>query len=319
MGHYRSHVDLRTVLLASKVRFVVGKGGVGKSTITAALGLAGAALGLHVQLVELEGRDELVRCFDYDGPLGFEPVVIYTHDSGGTVQARHLGPDEALLEWLREHGFGRLVSRLLSSGALEVIATAVPGIRDVLILGKIKALARNDEVDLILVDAPATGHSLSMLASPASLVSAARSGPIRRQAEEVAEMLRDEARCCVTIVTLAGELPVTEAIEAAYDLEDRTDVALSNVIVNQFEGGRPQLRANLSLAEAAQIEPDLAQSIEIARWFTLARGDEEVRQRERLLRELPLPQIVISRLDTDTITLDRLYEIATQFLEEVTV
>jgi anion-transporting ArsA/GET3 family ATPase len=310
-------VDLRELLLESEVRFIVGKGGVGKTTITAALALAGAASGLRVQIIELEGREELLACFDDEGTLDFEARTLYSHESGGLVEARHLGADAALLEWLRDHGFSRLLGRLHSSGALEVIATAVPGIRDVLILGKIKALARDKVADVILVDAPATGHSLSLLASPSAMKSAARSGPIRRQADEVAEMLHDETRCCVSLVTLAGELPVTEAIEAAFDLEERAGVSLSVVVVNQFEGGDAKLRTNLRADEAAQLDAQLAQSVEIARWFTLARGDEEERQRQRLAQQLPLDQLVVSRLDADVIDLNQLTQIATSLLDSV--
>ena len=285
--------------------------------MTAALALAGASQGLRVQMIELESRGELAGCFDVTDEVGYAPVTIYEHPCGGTVSLRQLRPDDALVEWLKDHGFGRLLVRLRASGALEVIATAVPGIRDVLVLGKIKALSRDETVDVILVDAPATGHSLSLLTSPASLVAAARSGPIRRQAEEVATMLRDESRCCVTLVTLASELPVTEAVEAAYNLEDRTDVSLSNIIVNQFEGGSEALRHALSEHDFAQLGSELARSVEVARYFSLARGDEEERQRERLSRELPLAQIVVPRLDADVIDLARLAHLASELLESV--
>lgn len=303
------------MLLKSQVRFVVGKGGVGKTTMTAALGLAGAACGLQVELIELEGRDELARCFDYDGALGFRAERLYDDQSGGSVSARHLGPDEALTEWLSDHSFGRLLPKLRSTGALEVIATAVPGIRDVLVLGKIKALARAEVADVLIVDAPATGHSISLLASPASLANAARSGPIRRQAEEVNALLRDEQRCCVSLVTLASELPVTEAIEAAFDLEDRAGVALSVVLVNQLEAGASALRLELTADERSRLDDELARSVERARQFTLARSDEEDRQQERLALELPLAQVAVARVDADTIGFDQLLEIATGLLE----
>jgi len=288
----------------SQVRFVVGKGGVGKTTLTAALGLATAATGRRVQLIELEGRSELARSFDTDVALRPQPTALFEHESGGTVVARHLAPDDALLEWMRDHGFGRLLPRLRASGAVDIIATAVPGIRDVLILGKIKAMSREHPSDVILVDAPATGHSLSLLASPASLVEATRTGPIRRQAEEVADMLRDERRCCVSLVTMPAELPVTEAIEAAYTLEDRAGVALSTVLVNQYVGSDPMLREELS-------------DIERARQFTLARVDEEEHQRRRLSRDLPLPQMIVPHVEADTIGLEQLFEIATALLEHV--
>jgi anion-transporting ArsA/GET3 family ATPase len=315
VGHYGALVDLRELLLESEVRFIVGKGGVGKTTITSAFALAAAASGLRAHIIELEGRDELLRCFDAEGSLDFTSRVLYTHESGGEVSARHLGADEALLEWLRDHGFSRLLSRLRSSGALEVIATAIPGIRDVLILGKIKALARDQIADVILVDSPATGHSLSLLAAPASMSAAARSGPIRRQAEEVSDMLHDEKRCSVTLVTLAGELPVSEAVEAAFELEDRAGVALSALVVNQFEGANADLRLPLSASERDQLSPAVAASVEAARQFSLARGDEQERQRDRLSEQLPLNQLVVSRIDVDAITLDGLMAIATQLLE----
>ncbi len=303
-------MTFRATLEASKVRFVVGKGGVGKTTVAAALALAGAVEGLHVHLIELEGRDELLKCFDATDPLDYESRTLFEHDSGGRVSARHLGPDEALVEWMKDHGFGRLVGRLRSSGALDVISTAVPGIRDVLILGKIKALSRDLDVDVIIVDAPATGHSLSLLASPSSLMAAARSGPIRRQAEEVDELLRDESRCCVSLVTLAAELPVAEAIEAAFDIEDRAGVALSTVIVNNFEGGDPRLQQELTTDDTAPLDAGLVRSLEEARTFTLARVDEEERQLKRLHRDLPLDQIVLPKVPGDAIDLSRLATLA---------
>ncbi len=314
-SEYRLAVDLKDRLASTKVRFIVGKGGVGKSTVTAALALAGAASGLLVDIVELDGRDDAARHFDYPDSLGATPVELYRDDSGGSVRASRIEPDEALIEWLRQHGMGRLVRRLTHSGALDVISTAIPGIRDVLILGKLKAIARDSDADVVLVDAPATGHSLSLLASPSALVRATRGGPIRRQAEEVDELLRDESRCCVSLVALPSELAVTEAIEAAFDIEERAGVALAEVILNQFEGDQAMLRSNLSDAEAKSLDADLAQSVEVARWFSLAVADEQRAQRDRLRRELPLGQVTLRRIDADVITLNALSDLATSLLE----
>jgi len=300
----------------SQVRFIVGKGGVGKTTLTAAIALAAAALGRRVQMIELEGRSELARSFDTEATLGPYPTALFEHESGATVVGRHLAPDAALLEWMSDHGFGRLLPRLRATGAVDIIATAVPGIRDVLILGKIKAIARENPGDLILIDAPATGHSLSLLASPGSLMDATRTGPIRRQADEVAAMLRDEDRCCVSLVTIPAELPVTEAIEAAYTLEDRAGVALSTVFVNQYVGSDPALREPLSDPERWQLDASIVTALERARRFTLAKVDEEERQRRRLASDLPLPQMIVPHVQADTIGLEQLFEIATALLED---
>lgn len=285
-------MPLSNTLAKIQVRFVVGKGGVGKTTATAGLALAAARVGLRVEVVELEGRPDLARCFGRDGPLAFVPTTLYEDASGGRVDARRVSADEALVEWLRDHGFRRLVPRLVASGALDIIATAVPGIRDVLILGKVKAIAR-DGADLVVVDAPATGHAVSLLSSPSALVAAARSGPIRRQAEEVDALLRDGERCAVVLVTLPEDLPVTEVIESAFELEDRAGVALSVVLVNRFDLPVPDLRLPLSMSERATFSGVLGTQVDRARAFTLALADDRVAQRARLARDLPLPQIVV--------------------------
>ncbi len=101
-----------------------------------------------------------------------------------------------------------------------------------LVLGKVKQLERGGVADLIVVDAPATGHAITFLTSASGLVSAARGGPLRTQAQDVVELLSDPARCRVMLVTLPEELPVSETIESAYTLEDKAGVQLGPVIVN---------------------------------------------------------------------------------------
>ena len=220
--------------------FVAGKGGVGKSTLTAVVALAAARCGLRVLAVELEGRSELPRALGLDGELDWDERVAVALPAGGSVTARRIRPDDALVEWLRGHSFGAIVRRLRSTGALEVVSFAIPGIREVLVLGKLKAVERDGGFDLIVVDAPATGHAITLLTSPAGLASAARGGPVKRQAEEVAELLADPARCRVLLVTLPRELAVDETIEAAYEVEDRAGVTLSDVVVNQYRAPEPR-------------------------------------------------------------------------------
>ena len=113
-------------------------------------------------------------------------------------------------------------------------------------LGKLKAVERDGGFDLIVVDAPATGHAITLLTSPAGLASAARGGPVKRQAEEVAELLADPSRCRVLLVTLPRELAVDETIEAAYEVEDRAGVTLSDVVVNQYRPPRRRARRRRS-------------------------------------------------------------------------
>ena len=141
-------------------------------------------------------------------------------------------PDAALLEYLEGHGLKRISKRLASSGALDVVATAVPGMKDILVLGKVKSLEQGRKADLIVLDAPAAGHAVTFLLSARGLLDAVRVGPVRKQAQDVVELLSDPARCQVVLVTIPEETPVNELIDTAFAIEDRAGVALGPVVVN---------------------------------------------------------------------------------------
>src|SRR3546814_6349392 len=133
----------------------------------------------------------------------------------GEVKARTITPDGALLDDPHDHGPARISKRLVSSGALDVVATAAPGIKDILILGKVKQLERSGVSDLLLLDAPAAGHAITFLQSARALLDTVRVGPINAQAREVLEMLTDHERCRLVPVTLPEEPPVQENGRAA--------------------------------------------------------------------------------------------------------
>ena len=211
----------------TRVLIVAGKGGVGKTTVTAAVARMAAGAGLRTLIVEVEGKSGLPAAFGHADALTYEEVEL-----APGVRARTLTPDDALLEYLEEHGMKRISKRLLSSGAIDVVATAVPGIKDILVLGKVKQLERARTADLIVLDAPAAGHAVTFLTSAAGLLDAVRVGPIRSQAHDVIELLSDPARCQVMLVTLPEETPVNELVETAFSLEDRVGVSLGPVVVN---------------------------------------------------------------------------------------
>ena len=173
-------MDVAAFCRQSRVLIVAGKGGVGKTTMTAALAHLAAQAGLSVLVVELEGRPGVANAFgspvplDYAGAVlkaaGASPMGDADEDSArpippGTVRARTITPDDALLEYLADHGLRRVSKRLMSSGIIDLVAGAIPGIRDVLVLGKVKQIERSRIADLILVDAPATGHTMTFLSS----------------------------------------------------------------------------------------------------------------------------------------------------------
>ena len=221
-----------------------------------------------------------------------------------SVRARRLTPDDALVEYLEDHGLKRVSKRLAHSGILDVVSTAIPGIRDVLVLGKVKQLERDGVADLILVDAPATGHAITFLTSASGMVSAARGGPLRTQAQGVVELLSDPARCRVLLVTLPEELPVSETIESAYTLEDKAGVQLGPVIVNACDPepvGLERPASEVAAAAGLTVAPGHLAALDAARSFRLARHAVSAEQIERLRRDLPLPHLLVPALDAEAI------------------
>jgi anion-transporting ArsA/GET3 family ATPase len=287
-------MDVGTFCGQSHVLVIAGKGGVGKTTMTAALARMAADAGKTVLIVELEGKSGIAGAFGRRDDLGYEEEGL-----GKGVRARRLTPDDALVEYLEDHGLKRVSKRLAHSGLLDVVATAIPGIRDILVLGKVKQLERAEVADLILVDAPATGHAITFLTSARGMVDAARGGPLRSQAQDVVDLLSDPTRCRVILVTLPEELPVSETIESAYTLEDEAGVQLGPVIVNAcdpepegLDRRADEVVADAGLAADAVPAAHVA-ALEAAREFRLARHAVSTEQLERLRRELPLPHLLV--------------------------
>jgi anion-transporting ArsA/GET3 family ATPase len=294
-------MDFEAFCRSSRVMVVAGKGGVGKTTVAAALARAAAARGLNVLLIALEVTSALPALLGTSERLAYEETL-FESPSGGRVRARVITPDEALLEYLDDHGFKRISKRLVSSGAIDVVSTAIPGIKEILVLGKVKQLEKEPAADLIILDAPAAGHAVSLLTSAHGLLDAARGGPIRDNAKDVVELLTDKSRCQVLLVTLPEETPVNELVETAYRLEDEVGVALGPIFVNgcypvlDIDGADPAAAAKA--AGAGKIGAEAVRALAEAASFRVARQQLQAEQVERLSKELPLPQLRLPFLFT---------------------
>jgi anion-transporting ArsA/GET3 family ATPase len=315
-------MDVATFCRQSHVLVVAGKGGVGKTTITAALARMAASAGLTVLVLELEGKPGVPAAYGLPGSLSYEEAELAEGAGGadGNIRARRITPDDALLEYLADHGMKRVSKRLVSSGALDVVSTAIPGIRDILVLGKVKSLEREPAADLIIVDAPATGHAMTFLSSAQGLLDAARSGPVRTQAADVVELLTDPGRCQVALVTLPEEMPVNEVIEAAYQLEDRVGISLGPVIANACLPAEPALGVDPGEAAAdagvalGPLERDALGAAAVFREHRRALQEEQL---ERLARELPLPQLRAPFLFSPSIGPDEVSALAASLAQGV--
>lgn len=242
---------------------VAGKGGVGKTTVTAVLANAAANQGLRVLVVTLDDRpglDELLGGSAGDGASYDGDLVASGRGTSGTgsIHLRTLSASEALQDYLATQGLARLAKRLVSTGVVDVVASAAPGIDDLLVLGKVKhlvGLAGSDGPhDLVLVDGPAAGHALSLLRSPASIASTVRGGPLRSQAIEIRDLLRDPQRSRLVLVTLPESTPVSELLETMDVITNDIDMPLGPVVMNGVDHA-PDVEA---LVETLGSEGDLS-------------------------------------------------------------
>lgn len=221
----------------ARLHYVSGKGGTGKSTVAAALALALAAGGRRVLLVEVESRQSIAQLFDLP-PLPPTETRIATADGGGEVVALALDIEHAFLEYLDMFynlGFaGRAMRRM---GAIEFVTTIAPGLRDVILTGKIKECAvRVDKTgkqvyDEIVVDSPPTGRIASFLDVTQAMAEVAKGGPIASQAEGVSKLLHSD-QTLIHLVTLLEALPVQETADAIAELT-AADLRVGTVIVNR--------------------------------------------------------------------------------------
>ena len=296
-------MDPARFFAASRVLIVAGKGGVGKSTMSAVLARAAARSGLSTLVVRLAPGGAIGNLY---GRTGLGTAESTLHPGGGPsgdadVRTRLITADEALSDYLDDHGMARITRRLVSTGAIDVVTTAAPGIRDLLVLGRVKALEMGRAADLIILDAPAAGHAISFLQSPTGLLEAVGAGPIATQATDVLEMLADPARCRVILVTLPEETPVNEVIETAFALEDEVGVHLGPVIVNgllpRTTDGVGSGRSDAS-SSTTDIEESLLRSLEHAAAFDHAWRSRQGEQLDRLVDELPLPRLEVPLLTT---------------------
>lgn len=295
-------MDLHQFFTTARVLVVAGKGGVGKTTVSAVLARAAADSGLRVLVVELEEKTGIASLLGGSGVLPYDEVVLASRlgsDATGEIRGRTITPSDALAEYLTTHGLKRLSKRLVSTGVIDVVSTAAPGIDDILVLGKLKQLERevgpDGSLDLVIVDGPAAGHAITFLQSARGLLDAVRVGPINAQAREVLEMLGDPERCQVVLVTLPEATPVNEVIETAYALEDRVGVQLGPVVVNAVDLGDP-LPEPTAVATLPS-GPMGTALIEAARFRTERRAMHHSETR-RLAELLPLPQLQLPLVPT---------------------
>lgn len=229
---------------ATRLHIVTGKGGTGKTTVAAALALALAAGGKRVLLCEVEGRQGIASLFDVP-PLPYSERRVAVGPEGGEVHALAIDPEAALMEYLdMYYRLGRAGRVLDKFGVVDFATTIAPGVRDVLLTGKVYEAARrrtgkdkaNDPFvyDAVVLDAPPTGRIGRFLNVNAEVAGVAKVGPIRNQADSIMTLLRSP-RTKVHVVTALEEMPVQETVDAVDELA-QLELPLGIAVVNMVRG-----------------------------------------------------------------------------------
>ena len=221
-------------LLDKRLVFVTGKGGVGKSTISISLGLAAAARGKRTIVCEIGGQETASRAFRR-AEIGFHEVEV-----ADNLWAISIDPDQSLREYLLLQLKVRAMrDMLVRSRIFNYLAAATPGLKELVTIGKIWELAQPDrrvkkaeEYDLVIVDAPATGHGIGFLQTPRTFAGIARVGPIHSQAQELDRFITDHDTTGVAIVSLPEEMPVNESASLEESLTGEIGMAVDRIYMN---------------------------------------------------------------------------------------
>lgn len=307
---------------------VSGKGGTGKTTISGALACALATSGRRVLVCEVEGRQGISELFDVPTLTGAEERRISRTPAGGMVYGLAINPEDALNEYLDTFYHLSLAGKALDRfGAIDFATSIAPGLRDVLLTGKVyeavrrKIKNRPNAYDAVVLDAPPTGRIAQFLNVHAAVAGLAKVGPIRSQADSIMRLLRS-ATTVVHIVTLLEDMPVTETEEAVAAIRP-TQIRIGSVIENMVTP-TPLDRGQLQAAAAGSVVlkvPGLTikQNQALASEFAVgaARTLQE-RQRHDRLTALGLPLVQIA-LDHGGIDEGAIFAIAEQLTDQMSL
>lgn len=308
-------------LTAARVAIVSGKGGVGKSTVATAIALAAARSGKHVLLAEVEDRDAFAPIFGLD-KLEFTERTVAPNLTVQSIEA-----DESLVEYLQLfYGIPRLSRALVHSKVVEFATNTAPGLRDILLIGKVKEAERRRHegayvFDLLVVDAPPTGKLPRFLEAPRAIADLVHSGPIGKQSQGVLDMLLDPKRAHVVLVSQPEEMPARETAEAVETIA-KMNIALGPIVMNGVWEELPPLgkdpakllRTEANAAGLTLSDEAVAQLATVA--GAHARRARNQRKAMKWLRdEVGLPQVTLPYLFTERIGRDEVETLATVLAE----
>jgi Mrp family chromosome partitioning ATPase len=279
-------------LLDRRLVIVTGKGGVGKSTVSAALALIAAREGKRVLVCEVNAHERVAPL------LGAAPTGTAVREATPGVSTVNVTPHEAMREYgLMVLKFKTIYDAVFENRLVRYFVRVVPSLAELVMLGKILHEVRTHERgrprwDLVVVDAPATGHAVQLLRVPSALLDTVPAGPLRKDAEWMNAMLVDPASTTLAIVTLPEEMPVNEAIELDAQVRSVLGIHRGALLVNAMPEARFAPDEAARLGPLVGRPPPLGPAAQAARLHAL-RAEQAGRYLERARAALDLPTAVI--------------------------
>lgn len=302
-----------SALFAHQLLVVTGKGGVGKTTVAAALGVAAARRGLRTIVAEVSARDDVQRALGGEDAGRDQEVEL-----AWGVHHHSIDPDDALRTYLADQlPSRRLAGVVADSPVFAYLAAATPGLRELLTIGTVWELAQPERraegaepYDLVILDAPATGHGVAVLGAPHTFARTARVGRVARQARIIDDLVTDPQRTAVVAVARPEEMPVNETIQLRADLADEVGLPLSLAVVNRVTQDRLSA-ADARAVEAAGDSPAVRVALGRHR-----RARAERSQVARLRRRLDCPVVCLHDLRRPALDAEAIHALARE-LERV--
>ena len=278
-------------LLDKRLVIVTGKGGVGKTTVAVALGMRAAAEGKRTIVCEVSSQENASRMFDHT-EVGFHEVEMEEN-----LWSISIDPDESMREYvLLQLKVRAMRDMLFRSRIFNYLAAATPGLKELVTIGKIWELAQLDrkvkkgrKYDLVIVDAPATGHGVGFLQTPRTFANIARVGPVHAQAQTLDRFITDHEHTGTAIVALPEEMPVNETAALEQDLRDEVGVAVDRIYLNGLYPERFSKAEAGQLSTLADNEEDGVRAAARAALSEHGRARSQRAQLSRLRRRVEAP------------------------------
>lgn len=267
-------MGLLSELFDRKLLIVSGKGGVGKTSVSLALGLRAAAAGKKVAIAEINAEGQAGYLLETDA-FSYEPTEVAPR-----LYGLNITPREAFEEYvLMQIKIKTLYRMVFENKLVRHFIDATPGLSDMVMIGKVYYLTRF--YDLVIVDAPATGHGIALLQIPEIVANATKIGPLKTDSDRILDLLRDPVKTSVVLVTLPEEMPVTEALEMDTALREKTKTPLGPIILNQFQ------EEIFDSAEKKEIRALSNEPVRHALDLTLSQAERSKTYSAKLKQEIP--------------------------------